>query len=457
MLPSAHHLVVYMATAMVVPKLVVFDLDATVWRPELYQLRRQPTAGKEVKLLDGAAAALKELATDEKWANTKVAVASRTNKGDWARTLLEEFEVPGTNPPMRLAELISYQEIYTGSKVQHFGSLRSRSGIPYDEMLFFDDALGGKYGNCEPVAGLGVCAAWCPDGITNEVWSDAVNAFTQLKAAGENVGRVLRPQPASKTPSFDAAPRAARVLNWKEDKGFGFVKVVDGSAGVAEMRSVFFHRSALLPSGGAPPAAGEDVRVVLGMDSRGRLECTSVARAATAATDNTAETVTLQCFSMNMPFAALVAHGQKTLETRNHTMFEGTDGAIALLHVGQRTYPDGGKHKAILARAGVGPDELERLTSLPAPHTRGAVVALLELGPTNLASLEERSEVAIESAACAYGGDMGRYLTKVRRAVWLDEPVPMKGRPGLFKVQVPVSALPDVPWAAGAVPRARSA
>ena len=59
------------------PKMVVFDLDNTVWTPELYTLRHlpgyaragppNPVAGKDVWLLDGAAAAFHELATCECW------------------------------------------------------------------------------------------------------------------------------------------------------------------------------------------------------------------------------------------------------------------------------------------------------------------------------------------------------------------------------------------------------
>ena len=50
---------------------------------------------------------------------TKVAAASRTNKDRWARALLQEFGVPGCTE-RKLADLIPFQEIYTGNKVAHF-------------------------------------------------------------------------------------------------------------------------------------------------------------------------------------------------------------------------------------------------------------------------------------------------------------------------------------------------
>ena len=146
------------------PRLIVFDLDGTVWTPELYQLRHiegyassappGPVAGEDVVLFPGAAAALHELATAECWAGTQLAVASRTNKGPWARALLGRFRVPGLPDPSSsptLDELLPHKEIYTGAKVAHFEALRRSVGCGYGEMLFFDDAgYGQGHTRCTP-------------------------------------------------------------------------------------------------------------------------------------------------------------------------------------------------------------------------------------------------------------------------------------------------------------------
>ena len=117
-------------------------------------------------------------------------------------------------------------------------------------------------------------------------------------------------------------------------------------------------------------------------------------------------------------------------------MFEGTTGQLALLHVGKRTYPDGGKHLDILNANGVDEEEVQRLTSLPEGFSRGNIVAVLELGETTLSTLEERNEPEVVNACCAYGADAGRYQTEIVEAYWLDKPVPMKGQPGLHRKSV---------------------
>ena len=67
------------------PRLIVFDLDNTLWTPELYQLKRTPKAGKDIWLFEDVQEILFELASDKvTWGNTRVAIASRTNKVDWA-------------------------------------------------------------------------------------------------------------------------------------------------------------------------------------------------------------------------------------------------------------------------------------------------------------------------------------------------------------------------------------
>ena len=384
------------------PKLVVFDLDNTVWTPELYTLRQLPNyasagapgpvAGQDVWLLDGAAAAPHELATCELWSESRVGVASRTNKGAWAHKLLQTFDIPGC-PGRTLSELMAGAiMVYPGSKVSHFEQLRACTGVAYEEMLFFDDAADGKYGNCMPVSKLGVLSAYCPDGLTTDIWRRSLEEYSRRAAANLPTGIVLRPSGGGggggDVPST-AVP--ARIVKFLDAKGFGFVQI----RGESSLDQVFFHQSKLGEAlrsklDGAPSGdgmVGLDVTVTIARDRRGRLECTSVRLSGGGSTDDSlADGVMLRCFSMNMPFAGLLARGVKSIESRNGTMFEGVgEGSIALLHVGKRTYPDGGKHRQILGRGISGEAaidgkpldeaEIDELTSLPRGFERGQVSA----------------------------------------------------------------------------------
>ena len=87
-----------------VPKLLIFDLDACLWSPEMFELRTAPTtydaaaggvrAGSEVvRLFPGALAVLRRLITDPALNSIKVAVASSTTEPAWANRCLDVLMV----------------------------------------------------------------------------------------------------------------------------------------------------------------------------------------------------------------------------------------------------------------------------------------------------------------------------------------------------------------------------
>ena len=154
------------------PKLIVFDLDNTLWSPELYQLRKKPKANKDVRLCAGAVDALYDLATGD-WPRTEGAVASRATEADWAEDLLAAFEVEGRTA----ASLLPHREIYPGSKRKHFQALRKTTGVDFSDMIFFDDYTE----NLGEIAQLGVMCVHNPRGLTWDHWAGGLKAYARLK------------------------------------------------------------------------------------------------------------------------------------------------------------------------------------------------------------------------------------------------------------------------------------
>ena len=69
-------------------------------------------------------------------------------------------------------------EIYTGSKKAHFQSLREKTGMPFSDMLFFDN----ERVNVTEVGQLGVVAVYCPGGMSQGAWEEGLETFADNAA-----------------------------------------------------------------------------------------------------------------------------------------------------------------------------------------------------------------------------------------------------------------------------------
>jgi magnesium-dependent phosphatase 1 len=212
------------------PKLIVFDLDNTLWTPELYTLRNIerdgtiPVARKDVNLFPGAQEIL-QMIHDGKFNATQFAVASRTKSVDWAHDLLHQFNI---------RNLFQYIEIFPGDKTVHFSNIRAASGISYREMMFFDDARHGKYGNCIPVSEMGVLAVHCPNGLqTIDLFHTALRRYQEWNGSKGTIvewdGTVSYLQNTN-TPTDNIERQQGQVRFVNYEKKFGFIRYKEGRA-----------------------------------------------------------------------------------------------------------------------------------------------------------------------------------------------------------------------------------
>ena len=67
-------------------------------------------------------------------------------------------DAPLLAPPAQLADRLTVADaqIYKGDKQTHLRKIAKNLGCRFADMIFFDDARDGKFGNCVRVAELGV-------------------------------------------------------------------------------------------------------------------------------------------------------------------------------------------------------------------------------------------------------------------------------------------------------------
>lgn len=167
-----------------VPKLIVYDLDDTIWFPELYMMSGAPwerdelgrvtdVGGEEIRIYPAARESIKMILQHEAFADTLVAVASRTDRGRWACQAMELLTVAGNTS---LCEAVGdLSEIFPGSKKSHFEKLRAKTNVAYHEMCFFDN----EQINVLEVGQLGVTSIFCPGGMSPGAWEKGLETYAE--------------------------------------------------------------------------------------------------------------------------------------------------------------------------------------------------------------------------------------------------------------------------------------
>jgi magnesium-dependent phosphatase 1 len=135
------------------PKLIVFDLDYTLWpfwvdthvsaplKPSATHDSAKDRFGETFSFYHHVPSILYAL----RERGIKIAAASRTSAPDLAREMLRILHISeGEGKKKKAVEFFDHLEIYPGSKITHFVKLQKQTGLRYEDMLFFDDESRNK-------------------------------------------------------------------------------------------------------------------------------------------------------------------------------------------------------------------------------------------------------------------------------------------------------------------------
>lgn len=116
-----------------------------------------------------ALAEINQLRSDD--VKIQAAVASKTDEPGWAKFCMDNLVVEdGTTLSKCFGSRV---EISFENKKHHLKRLRKATGIPFEQMVFFDN----EYGNIRSVSSLGVKCIYTPDGMKEHHWEEAKKFF----------------------------------------------------------------------------------------------------------------------------------------------------------------------------------------------------------------------------------------------------------------------------------------
>ena len=201
-----------------VPSLVVFDLDECVWSPEMYTLSQIPTdadklmgdlggsgegvvgvrSGREViSIFPGALQAFQRLLDGEYGQCVRAAAASSADTplavkiGKRAMSLLEVLpgislkdaflKIGGGFGDERNLQIGRSPPLSSDKSATHFPILKKLTGIPYKEMLFFDDCNWTDHCTLVGQRCAGVVTQKTPNGMTLTLWEGGMRKFRESR------------------------------------------------------------------------------------------------------------------------------------------------------------------------------------------------------------------------------------------------------------------------------------
>jgi magnesium-dependent phosphatase 1 len=167
--------------SLALPKLIVFDLDYTLWpfwvdthvtpplKPSPAHDSAKDRFGESFAFYGDVPSILASL----RERGIKVGAASRTCAPDLGREMLRLLHVADAEGKKRKSiDYFDHLEIYPGSKITHFVKLQKATGLRYEDMLFFDDESRNRN-----VESLGVHMHLVRDGVTKAEIDNGIKAW----------------------------------------------------------------------------------------------------------------------------------------------------------------------------------------------------------------------------------------------------------------------------------------
>ncbi|CAO3687985.1 unnamed protein product [Umbelopsis ramanniana] len=156
------------------PECIVFDLDETIWPldvdctwgpPFSYSTKHKVVLDKRGEHIPLFRDILKIFALIQTFPGVKIAIASRTMAPDWAAQVLKLYRIPELGD-VDLYSLCSVFEI----------NIHKKTGIAYQNMLFFDD---NRMNLCVQPLGVKVVLVDRRQGLTMDIFLEALDRFSK--------------------------------------------------------------------------------------------------------------------------------------------------------------------------------------------------------------------------------------------------------------------------------------
>ncbi|NXM96320.1 CX04A protein, partial [Sylvia borin] len=150
------------------------------------------------------------------------------------------------------------------------------------------------------------------------------------------------------------------------------------------------------------------------------------------------------CLSFRQPYAGLLLNQVKTVETRWRPLLAAYKNCTIAIHIAVKDWEDETWREILVSRLGMTPKQLQDLLDEGEKFGRGVIAGLIDVGETSLypENLPPEEILELEKKAVLSNLEQ-KYLTVVSNPRWLLEPIPARGKTGVWQVDIPEELIPS--------------